>query len=284
MHTNTRTMARDAILGGGHGGSLSTARCALRVLALLEARPEGVRADEVATVIGKSRSTAYYVLNAICEEGFAVHDPHRGVYSSRSQIASAPHGADGESGGGERGELSLAALADEVFARTHKRSYVGVLRHGAVEIVEVRGKQGMARQPGMGDRISDLAHATAMGKVVLSLLRPASVDRYLSGNLRQVAPATICDSERLRQQLSDARRQGYAVDVEELAEGFCCIAAPVFGRDGKLRAIVGISMSPLAFETCRDELAQTVCEVAGTKLVAPTRAPVPSTLEEVAVS
>lgn len=284
MHRDTRTREREAMLSARHGGSLSTARCALRVLSLLEARPEGVRADEVAAQIGKSRSTAYDVLNAICEEGFAVHDPHRGVYFSRQQAPPSPPSLRGEAERGEPGELSLAALADELFARTHKRSYVGVLRHGAVEIVEVRGKQGMARQPGMGDRISDLAHATAMGKVVLSLLRPAAVERYLSCDLRHVAPATICEPVRLRQQLAQARRRGYAVDVEELAEGFCCIAAPVFDGDGKLRAIVGISMSPLAFETCREDLARTVCDVAATKLVAPTRAPVPATLEEVAVS
>jgi DNA-binding IclR family transcriptional regulator len=265
-----RAMNREAVLSARHGGSLSTARCALRVLALLEGRPEGVRADEVATVIGKSRSTAYDLLNAICDEGFAAHDPHRGVYHAR-EAAPVPPGAP-ESGA----ELTLASLADEVFARTHKRSYVGVLRNGAIEIVEVRGKQGMARQPGLGDRISDLAHATAMGKVVLSLLKQPAVDRYLSYNLRQVAPATVCDPVLLRQQLAETRQQGYAVDVEELAEGFCCIAAPVFGGDSKLRAIVGISMTPQAFETCRDELAEVLCDVAGTS--------VPATLEEVPVS
>jgi DNA-binding IclR family transcriptional regulator len=275
-----RAMNREAVLSARHGGSLSTARCALRVLALLEGRPEGVRADEVATVIGKSRSTAYDLLNAICDEGFAAHDPHRGVYHARA-AAPVPPGSGRAAEGGER---SLAALADEVFARTHKRSYVGVLRNGAIEIVEVRGKQGMARQPGLGDRISDLAHATAMGKVVLSLLKQPAADRYLSYNLRQVAPATVCDPALLREQLAQTRRQGYAVDVEELAEGFCCIAAPVFGADSKLRAIVGISMTPQAFETCRDDLAETLCDVAATKLMAPLRPPVPATLEEVPVS
>jgi DNA-binding IclR family transcriptional regulator len=275
MNDETQTPGRDTVLNAHAGESLSTARCALRVLTLLEGRPEGVRAEEVMASIGKSRSTAYYVLNAICDEGFAVHDPHRGVYRSRQQRVA---------GTAERGERSLAELADELFARTHKRSYVGVLRRGAIEIVEVRGKQGMARQPGLGDRISDLAHATAMGKVVLSLLRPAALDRYLACDLRQVARATLCDPQRLREQLADVRRRGWAVDVEELADGFCCIAAPAFGADGKLRAVVGISMSPLAFEACRDELARTVCDVVGASFAPPAPASGPTTLEEVGVS
>ena len=59
--------------------SLSTARAVLRVFALLLEHPEGVRADEVATVLGKSVSTAYYLLTSLCEEGFAVHES-KGVY------------------------------------------------------------------------------------------------------------------------------------------------------------------------------------------------------------
>ena len=41
---------------------LATARAALQVLAFLEDHPDGVRADDVAEVVGKSASTAYYLL------------------------------------------------------------------------------------------------------------------------------------------------------------------------------------------------------------------------------
>ena len=57
---------------------LSTARAVLQVLSLLEQHPDGVRADEVAQVVGKSVSTAYYLLASLVEEGFAVHEG--GVY------------------------------------------------------------------------------------------------------------------------------------------------------------------------------------------------------------
>ena len=57
---------------------LSTARAVLQVLAFLSEHPQGVHADEVAKVVGKSASTAYYLLASLCEEGFAVHEG--GVY------------------------------------------------------------------------------------------------------------------------------------------------------------------------------------------------------------
>ena len=59
--------------------SLTTARSVLRVLALLVEQPAGVRADEVAAALGKSTSTAYYLLTSLCDEGFAVHES-KGLY------------------------------------------------------------------------------------------------------------------------------------------------------------------------------------------------------------
>lgn len=266
MDRQHRAPEAGAPIAERHGGTLTTARSALQVLALLQESPDGVRAEEVASAIGKSLSTAYYLLRALVEEGFATHDHRGGSY--RAEIR-------GEMPGGREAaparELSLAALADELFARTHKRSYVGVLDGGAIEIVEVRGRQGLPRLPGMGDRISDAAHASAMGKVVLSLMRPVAVERYVSRGLRQVAPASITDPDVLRAQLEQARRDGYATDVEELAADFCCVAAPVFNRDGGLRAVAGISMSLRAFEESLDVLSRAVREVAGTKLAIPPR-------------
>lgn len=263
-----------------HGGTLTTARSALQALALLQQSPDGVRAEEVASAIGKSMSTAYYLLQALCDEGFASHGDRGGLYRAAPRTPG-PGVATGSGGGSPARELSLAALADELFARTHKRSYVGVLDGGAIEIVEVRGRQGLPRLPGLGDRISDGAHATAMGKIVLSLMRPVAVDRYVARGLRRLAPATNVDPEVLRSELDDARRLGFAVDVEELAPDFCCVAAPVFNRQGALRAIVGISMSPRAFQESLDVLSRAVTEVAATKLATPQALVAPREAREV---
>lgn len=273
----TQPAPADAPIAERHGGTLTTARSALQVLALLQEHPEGVRAEDVASTVGKSLSTAYYLLKALCDEGFAVHDDRGGVYRAQPRTPVPPREGAGVAGR----ELSLAALADELFARTHKRSYVGVLDGGALEIVEVRGRQGLPRQPGLGDRISDAAHATAMGKVVLSLMRPVAVDRYVDRGLRRLAPATILDAAVLREQLADARRMGYATEVEELSEDFCCIAAPVFGRTGGLRAVLGISMSARAFGESLDVLSRAVREVAGTTLAVAGPPPTRSTAVDV---
>ena len=150
----------------GSRRGLSTARAALQVAWLLAARPEGVRADHVAETLGKSVSTAYNLLASLCEEGVATHEPG-GVYClspafrdtvTTGAIAPAPELHD------------LAGLVSDLLARTHKRSYLAVVRHGELNVVLERGLQGMPKLPGLKTRVGDAAHAVALGKVVLALL------------------------------------------------------------------------------------------------------------------
>ncbi len=241
--------------------SLTTARSVLRVFALLLEHPEGVRADEVATALGKSVSTAYYLLTSLCEEGFAVHES-KGVYR-RARGLEELTGAVGEHAHpGHPLHDGLAGSVDELFLRTRKRSYLGVVKAGRIEIVAFCGRQGVPRMPGLGSEIRDSAHALAMGKVVLSLLSPSAVARYVARGLTAFTPQTIISPQQLTAELEQVRHAGYAVDREEFDENFCCIAAPVFDAAGRFVAALGASMTVNVFDADRAELAPIVMDVA----------------------
>jgi DNA-binding IclR family transcriptional regulator len=237
--------------------SLSTARSVLRVLSLLVERPSGVRADEVAQALGKSISTAYYLLTSLCDEGFAVHES-QGVYRPArglEELAAATEPAGPAHAG-------LDAAVDQLFLRTRKRSYLGAVRPGRIEIVAFRGRQGVPRMPGLGSEIRDSAHALAMGKVVLSLLGPSGLERYMERGLKSFTPQTITSPEVLATELQRIRRDGFAVDREEFDENFCCIAAPIFDDRGRFLAALGLSVTPQVFDRERETLAATVIDVA----------------------
>lgn len=237
--------------------SLSTARAVLRVLSLLVERPAGVRADEVAEALGKSVSTAYYLLTSLCDEGFAVHES-KGVYRPARGLEELTAGAE-PAGALHEG---LAGTVDELFLRTRKRSYLGAVRPGRIEIVAFRGRQGVPRMPGLGSEIRDSAHALAMGKVVLSQLEPRGLAHYIRRGLKPFTPHTITSGPELVAELERARRDGFAVDREEFDENFCCIAAPILDERGRFVAALGLSTTPHVFDTERKQLSQTVVEVA----------------------
>ena len=237
--------------------SLSTARAVLRVLSMLAEQPTGVRADEVAHALGKSTSTAYYLLTSLCEEGFAVHES-KGLYRPARGLEQLTAAAEQAAPIHD----DLKGTVDKLFVRTRRRSYLGVLRPGRIEIVAFRGRQGVPTMPGLGSEIRDSAHALAMGKVALSLLGARTVTRYIARGLRPFTPHTITSADVLVQELERVRRDGYGVDREEFDENFCCIAAPIFDRSGHFVAALGLSTSRHVFDTEREQLAATVMDVA----------------------
>jgi acetyl-CoA synthetase len=236
--------------------SLSTARAVLCVLDSLLRHPEGLRADQVAQVVGKSVSTAYYLLTSLCDEGFAVHDSHAGLYRPARE-AETVDVATPRGGGGRFG-----AAVEELFRRTHKRCYLAVVDSGVIEIVLVRGRQGMPKLPGLGSQIGQAAHALAIGKVVLAELDREAVDDYVRRGLRSFTSNTITRRTALAAELEAVRRNGYAVDRAEFALGFCCIAAQVVDERGQLTAVLALSATVHSFEAEQPELVKAVCEVA----------------------
>lgn len=237
--------------------SLSTARSVLRVLSLLVERPSGVRADEVAEALGKSTSTAYYLLTSLCEEGFAVHES-QGVYRPARGLEELTAVAEEASPLHE----GVAGTVDELFLRTRKRAYLGVARSGRIEITAFRGRQGVPRMPGLGSEIRDSAHALAMGKVVLALLEPAGLATYMARGLRSFTRHTITSPEELAADLERVRADGYAVDREEFDENFCCIAAPILDERGRFVAALALSVTVNVFDSERKRLTAIVMDVA----------------------
>jgi DNA-binding IclR family transcriptional regulator len=247
---------------------LSTARAALSVLRLLASSREGVRADEVASHLDKSVSTAYNLLASLCDEGVAERRSggrYRLANSFRTLLID----------GTASPELNdLSGIVEDVLARTHKRAYLGIVREGRIEVALERGLQGMARLPGLDPVLRDNAHALAIGKVVLALARPDAVERYARAGLARFTPNTITRPDRLYAELRRVRHTGVAIDREEFGEDFCCLAAPLLDPAGRFLGAVGISMTRRAFDEEREALAETLRDIAqpgGFQLSAETR-------------
>jgi DNA-binding IclR family transcriptional regulator len=72
-------------------------------------------------------------------------------------------------------------------------------------------------------------HCTSLGKVLLAWGPSDTTQALLAGPLEPATENTIIEPDRLLEELEGVRRQGYAVDHEEITRGIMCVAAPVFG-------------------------------------------------------
>jgi len=103
-------------------------------------------------------------------------------------------------------------------------------------------------------------HCTAVGKVLLAYKEPYEVKGIVAKHgLKAMTQYTITDYEVLSNELNSIRRQGYAVDNNELIEGLRCVAAPIFDRHENVMYSISISglsnrLHSSHFDTTRDLL------------------------------
>ncbi len=78
------------------------------------------------------------------------------------------------------------------------------------------------------------AHIGSPGLAMMSTWDAERVDAYLAGPLDRHTATTVVDPDTIRRRLVAIRRDGYAVAVDEFADGISSIAACLVGDDGRL--------------------------------------------------
>lgn len=114
-------------------------------------------------------------------------------------------------------------------------------------------------------------HSTGLGKCLLAgLAAAARRDLLPEASLTAFTPRTITSHEALDAEIATILHRGYAAEVEELALGRACVAAPIRDHDRGIVAAVSVSgpLSALDLGQRRDELGRTVVELADTISVA----------------
>jgi DNA-binding IclR family transcriptional regulator len=244
------------------GRSLKTAVEALEALRILGTAVQGLTADELALQLHKSTATARYLLNTLCQQGFAFRGPHGARYLLQ---ASPPWGYPWGASAAVEEDLagSLTDAVSELYGRTRQRTYLARPGDGAIWIAESKGHQGLARMPGMTDRIPhQQAHALAVTKAIVALSPELQETVRQECGFTAFTAATITQPDRFDQELAQVRLRGFALDREEFAPGFCCIAAPIIDPSGRVAASLGISMPPRRFALHSTELIHTLVDIA----------------------
>lgn len=282
------------------GRSLKTAAEALTALRFLASASAGITADSLGTEIGKSAATARYLLNTLCQEGYARREGPAGTY----RLSDAPPWGDAwgsweetpdvtpddeatpdadeepadlqvvrplrrEDDPTSRYELpeSLADAVTELYWRTRQRSYLARWDGESTVIVDARGHQGLARIPDLRERIPVAqAHALAVTKALVAT--SSEIEELLLAQPSHTAftATTITTTPGLERELATVRRDGVAIDREEFAEGFCCIGAPIVAPDGRVAASIAVSVPARRFAHESAALTTAVREVAATAM------------------
>jgi len=179
-------------------------------------RPLPVKA--LAQASGLSLGTTYNIVRTLIHEGYLVNEPDGLVLGSRFPSLR-PDGDEGVFLARVRN--TLRRVTEELGAT----AYLSRFSDGEVHIVDIVDAAPSPRVE-LWVGIDNSAHATALGKQILTELDTDGRLDYLSRHpLAQLTRHTISDRRTLLNQLE--HHADFAIDEEEYAIAYTCIAVPV---------------------------------------------------------
>lgn len=222
-----------------NSGQQRGVRALERGLALLEALGRAPKSSlaELAQGANLAPSTAFRLLDTLQKCGFATQCQQTGQYQLGLRAF--------EVGSAFMPRLQLSDVALPVmrelmqeFGETVNLAVAD--QADAVYVAQVEGEQMLRMFTRLGARTP--AYCSGVGKVLLAWLPTETIHSVLGGGPWPASTKhTLTTFEALERELSQIRRQGYAVDNEEREVGVRCMAVPIADARGAVVAALSLS-------------------------------------------
>ncbi len=211
---------------------------AFRIIDVLANCGESLSLGEVSTLSGISKSTAFRILKSLKKNGYAAQNTY-GQYYLTLKICTISRRV--------LKKTNIISLAQPHLKRlcfvAHQPVHLTV-REGN-EVVYVCREEDPTAPFHMNSVVGNrrFMHTCAMGKSILAALPNNEIVSYWHEVEKpQITPYTITTLDTLLKEISQVRRDGYAIDRQENVLGIGCIAMAVKGQIGTPSYAISISM------------------------------------------
>src|SRR5919198_3574562 len=202
--------------------------------------------NEIARRAGVNASTVSRLLATLVAGGLVEHVQETGRYRLGHRLV-------------ELGNVVLARLDLRQIARPHLHALVEST--GETATLSAQGERDavtvdFVQSPFSVQGVAQLgrpsiAHATAVGKVVLAFGRRS----VPPGPLKAYTKKTIARRSDLAAELDAVRERGYAYNFGEREDDLHAVAAPIWGSHGELAAIIGVQGPATRFDRTKMDAA-----------------------------
>lgn len=211
---------------------------ALEILLAFRPYNREIGTVEISEKLGFHKSTASRLFHVLETYGFVNQDPRKKKYIlGRSVIELGL--AVNESLNSNLTQIAKPCI-DDLRDRLKETIVLEVVLGRSSVIGYIAEGPGPIRIKGyVGDRRP--VHAAAGAKAILAFSSPEMSREFLMGKMRRLTPNTITDPVKLRRQLEEIRKRGFAFDNEEVNIGINAIGAPIFNHEGNPVAAVVVA-------------------------------------------
>lgn len=217
---------------------------ALAILDLFDQPGLELTATEVAKKLGMSKATAFRILSVLEDASYLERVRLGGGYRLGFML----HRLGSFVEGSALIQRRVRPFLEELKQQCDETVHLVVMNKGeALYLDKIEGRKAIRVVSRIGMRLP--AHCSGVGKVLLAHLPEDEVEEIIKEKgLPRFTPKTITDREALAAELRLIRRNGYALDNEEIELGLKCVAAPLWDASGRVVAAVSISGPKFRFD------------------------------------
>jgi IclR family KDG regulon transcriptional repressor len=269
-----------ALIQPSEDGLSTSVQRALEVLEAIAEAPSDVGISELSRQLDRPKSSIHRSLVNLERRGLVERDPVSSRYAAGLRLLALGSGLTHRLQFGTALPPGTSAIFRRAVNRVGETGYLAILdRNEVLYIDSVEGGDILRATAPVGTRRP--VFCTAVGKVLIAGLDPAAQARVLGpGPFEPRTPKTVTDPKQLERDLEIIDAQGYAVDVEEYAEGLVCLGAPIKDHVGRVIAAIGLTGPIVRLCGERLEFAITVITAAAAESsLGPVGAPEPEIIE-----
>ncbi|MCC9198520.1 IclR family transcriptional regulator (plasmid) [Arthrobacter sp. zg-Y820] len=206
---------------------------AMSILFALTSHPDGISLADLSRETGLTTTTVHRMLAALRSKGLARETPS-GLHGLGvgTLVLSGAYLAGLDLRTESRPHLERLSI------ETNETCHLGALASPQIVYIE---KMDSTHPVRMVSRVGGTMPAvlTAIGRAILAYSSDEVVAKTLADTKFQLGD--IVQEAALMEEIANARRLGYSLDLEENEPGICCVGAPVMDASG--RPVAGISVS-----------------------------------------
>ena len=228
------TLGQNASLVTQSVPALSKAFSILEILARSRA---GLSLPEITKRSGLPKSSVHCILLTLQRQEYLYRNENTGRYMFGMRLFSLANMALSGLKLREQGTPLLFSL----MQRTGLTSHMAILEQNeAVLIAKVESPGARPLATWIGKRME--VHCTGLGKALIAHLREEHLSELLKERtLPRHNENTIVSLKRLREDLAQTVKRGYAIDDEEDEIGLRCVGVPVFDHTGTVIAAISLA-------------------------------------------
>jgi DNA-binding IclR family transcriptional regulator len=205
----------------------------LSILVLFDIEHPAWSLNEICEQTRMSKTTAYRMLRTLEAKDFLEYDPTTERYHLGKAAIPPAYLALSSVGFVRAAHPWLEELAAET-GETVELTVGGP--DGAIVVDQVATSHPFRLNTPTGRKLSGLASSS--WRLHVAFRRPEEQEKYLKEQQHKLTSHTVTDPDELRRRLEADKAEQLSCDLEELDLGVCAVSAPVFERDGSLKAVV----------------------------------------------